>query len=171
MSSSVVQSEDYHPRIRKIIQYWRSIHPEAGLPGRQHLDPVDFPELLPHVRLVDVIGPEPRFFVRLCGERIREHFGVSHQGKFFDELFPTFEEQRSYGEFMRVLETGETIWCKGHCELSPDKDFVPMERVILPLAGDGHSIDTLLVVSLFGEAARRFDEVGEPLDVGGFAAA
>lgn len=161
MSSSVIESEDYHPRIRKIIEYWRSIHPEAGLPGRQHLDPVDFPDLLPHIRLVDVVWPGPRFFVRLCGERIREHFGVSHQGKYFDELFPAFEEQRSYSDFMRVLETGETIWSKGHCELSPDKDFVPLERIVLPLAEDSQTIDSLMVVSLFGEAARRFDDAEE----------
>ena len=38
----------WHPRVARLYRYWLSIHPPGGgLPGRQHFDPVDVPELLP----------------------------------------------------------------------------------------------------------------------------
>jgi len=146
---------DFHPKIRRVFDYWKSIHPTTGLPGRQHLDPVDIPDLLPHVRLVDVIGDPPRFRVRLCGDRIREHFGSCQQGQFYDEMFPGFTDRPSFFDFMEAIRTGLPQWSVGSCELNPEKIHVPLERIVLPLASDGETADMLFVVSLFGEATHR----------------
>ncbi len=153
--TSMKNADGLHPKIERIVDYWTSIHPESGLPGRQHLDPVDIPELLPHIRLIDVVGNPPRFRVRLCGSRIRDHFGSCQLGKFFDEMYPSFAERPSYADFMSAVETRQPAWNRGHCELNPEKLHVPLERVVLPFASDGQTVDLLLVISLFGEAARR----------------
>ena len=142
-----------HPKVRKIFDYWVSIHPDSGLPGRQHFDPIDVPDLLPNIRLVDVVGDPPRFQVRLCGDRVRDHFGSCQQGQFFDEMYPPFANRPSYADFMAVIESGRPRVHQGFCELNPAKDFVPLERIVLPLASDGRTVDMLLVVSLFGETA------------------
>lgn len=84
-----------HPKTRQLLEYWHSVHPEHGLPGRQHIDPVRFPNLLPNIRLIDVVGTPRRFRVRLTGDRIREHFGEYHVGQFLDEAFDGFAERPS----------------------------------------------------------------------------
>lgn len=149
--------QDRHPKIRRIVDYWLAIHPEKGLPGRQHFDPVDVPDLLPHIRLIDIVGEPPRFRVRLCGERIRDHFGINQQGQFYDEMFPGFVNRPSYRDFMAAIATHRPQFHRGNCELNPAKEFVPLERVVLPLASDGKTVDLILAVSLFGEAGRRVD--------------
>lgn len=146
---------DAHPKIRRIHEYWEAIHPERGLPGRQHFDPVDVPDLLANIRLVDVVGEPPRFQVRLCGDKIRDHFGSCQQGLFFDEMFPGFASRASGRDFKAAIATGQPQFHQGYCELNPAKEFIPIERVVLPLAADGETVDILLVVSLFGETGHR----------------
>jgi hypothetical protein len=154
MTDCIEIPDDSHPKIRKIYDYWRYIHPASGLPGRQHLDPLDIPDLLPHIRLIDVVGDPPRFRVRLCGDRIRAYFGSPQQDRFFDEMFPSFTSRASYVAFMNAIVTGEPSWDAGACDLNPAKVFMPMERIVLPLAADGRTIDMLIMISLFGEDAR-----------------
>jgi hypothetical protein len=155
MTDAIELPEDCHPKIRKIFDYWRYIHPPSGLPSRQHLDPVDIPDLLPHIRLIDIVGDPPRFRVRLCGDRVRDYFGCPQHGRYFDEMFPSFTSRASYFAFMNAIVTHEPSWDAGACDLNPAKVFVPMERIVLPLAGDGRRVDMLILVSLFGEDARR----------------
>ena len=58
-----------HPKIRRMIAHWESLAPGPGiLPGRQHFDPIQVPDLLPHIWLIDVErGPMLRFRYRLLG--------------------------------------------------------------------------------------------------------
>lgn len=121
------------------------------MPGRQHIDPIDFPELLPNIRLIEVVGSPPRFKVRLTGERISDHFGKSYTGQFLDEAFDQFEARASFRAFIATVESRRPYWNLGVCDLNPEKDFVPFERLALPLATDGETVDMLLILSLFGE--------------------
>lgn len=138
-------------KIRRLIQYWRALHQGDRLPGRQHIDPLDFPDLLPNIRLIDVVGNPPRFKVRLTGERISDHFGQSYTGQFLDEAFDRFESRSSHRALTATINSRKPHWNLGVCDLNPEKDFVPFERLALPLASDGVTVDMLLVLSLFGE--------------------
>jgi hypothetical protein len=139
------------PKVRRFINYWRRLHKDGKLPGRQHIDPCDFPDLLPNIRLIDVVGDPPRFKVRLTGEHIRDHFGESYTGKYLDEVFDRFETRSFYRALVGTVETRKPYWNLGVCDLNPDKDFVAFERLTLPLATDGVTVNVLLILSLFGE--------------------
>ena len=39
----------WHPKTRRVHDYWREIHPGKNLPGRQHFDPLDIPDLMPQI--------------------------------------------------------------------------------------------------------------------------
>lgn len=97
--------EDCQEKIRQIVDYWISIHPESGLPGRQHFDPLDIPQLLPNLRLQDIVGDPPRIRMRLMGTRILEFFGQEHTGKWFDATFVDFKSSRTYQDFLSVVQT------------------------------------------------------------------
>ena len=59
-----------HARFTEMMGYMAKVAPDGCLPGRQHIDPCDFPKLLRLINLVDVEreSEEVRFRFRLVGE-------------------------------------------------------------------------------------------------------
>lgn len=140
---------DCHEKIRQIVTYWLSIHPADGLPGRQHLDPLDIPQLLPNVRLQDVVGVPPRIRMRLMGTRVVEFFGKDHTGKWLDDVSEDFANSGTYRDFLDVVREKQPSWRQGRARLVYEKDFVTLERVHLPLARDGTTVDMVLTCMVF----------------------
>jgi hypothetical protein len=143
---------DCHPEIRMIVDYWRSIHPEAGLPGRQHFDPVDIPKLLPSIRLIDVVGDPPRFRIRLMGTRMAASVGDDHTGQWLDETFEDFEQSSAFLGLNAVHHTGKLNWRRGNPKMMHGKEFMTIERVYLPFAKDGKIVDMILTYVLLGDS-------------------
>jgi len=148
--------EDCHDKIREMFAYWQSIHPADGLPGRQHFDPIDIPRLLPNLRLVDVEGRPPRFKTRLMGTVLLDFFGVEHTGHYFDDMYPKFSRSRTYQDLFDVAVNGRPNWRRGVPGLVYEKDFVTVERVFLPLAEDGSTVDMIVTCILFGDKDGNF---------------
>jgi len=148
--------EDCHPKVRQLVCYWLKLRSGPYLPARRQLDPTAFFPLLPDIRLVDVVGAPPRYRVRLTGERIRHHLGNLHTGLFLDDVFASFTERASGIAFARAVRTKQLHWDGGACDLAvaveEDVDAIPMERVVLPLADDGVTVDALLILALLGSA-------------------
>lgn len=143
---------DCHPEIRMIVDYWRSIRPDSGLPGRQHFDPVDIPQLLSSIRLIDVVGYPPRFRTRLMGTKMAESVGKDYTGMWLDDVFPDFEKSSSCLGLNTVVRTGELNWRRGHPAMMHGKEFMIIERVYLPFARDGQTIDMILTYVMLGDS-------------------
>lgn len=141
--------DDCHAQIRAIVDYWAAIHPTEGLPGRQHFEPRDIPALLPYLRLIDVLGPPLRFRIRLMGTQLVDALRADHTGKFYDEVFENFERSSLHHELRAVVERHEPNWRRGDHRLNAGRDYILMERVILPLARDGENVDMLLMLMHF----------------------
>lgn len=144
------------PKILQVLEYWLSIRPGTGLPGRQHFDPVDIPHLLPNLRLIDIEGPPPRFKTRLMGTVLRDFFGEEQTGSYCDEVFPDFEKTRIYRDLLETMVTKRPNWLRGHPLLLLEKDYVAIERIFLPFAADGEQVDMLLSYVLFGDKDGNF---------------
>lgn len=141
--------DDCHARIRQLVGYWVAIHPAVGLPGRQHFDPLEVPQLLPNIRLLDVIGKLPRFRIRLMGTQLREIFGEEQTGRWLDEVFTNLHGSLTHSELMRVVLCKKPRWRRGKPALDIEKNFLDMERVYLPFARDGTNVDMILTYLLF----------------------
>jgi hypothetical protein len=141
--------DDCHPAIRAIYQYWRSIHPGTGLPGRQHVDPVDIPHLLSNLWLLDVVRSPVRFRMRLVGTRVVAYAGKDNTGKWIDEKWPDYND----AIYRRIVETGQPSWWRGPSQFRPDKTYFELERVRLPLARDGETVDMILCLTMFYDRA------------------
>jgi len=148
--------ENCHPAVRTIVGYWVRIHPAAGLPGRQHFDPIDVPRLLSNIRLLDVIGCPPRFRVRLMGTRLREFFGSDQTGRWLDEVFSNLDGSITQSELLKAVETKAPRWRRGKPALDVEKDFMDMERVYLPFARDGQRVDMILTYLLCIDSTGRY---------------
>jgi hypothetical protein len=149
--------DDCHPKIRAIFEYWKSIHPkDGGLPGRRHMDPVDIPQLLPNVWLIDVQHNPYRFRFRLEGTQVVAYAGEDNTGKWFDECLPDFNPR----VMIDIVETHQPSWARGLSRMRPEKDYYELERIRLPLAADGKTVDMILCVTIFFDKTGR--EINKP---------
>lgn len=148
----------WHPKLQRLYRYWESIHPADGLPGRRHFDPVAVADLLQNIWLMDVQREPFRLKYRLVGTLVVSWIGKDHTGRWLDEVHPHIlaapaakdTEPGDYARFRRVVDSGVPDWRRGKPTLSlVHKDFVEIERLVLPLASDGRTVDILLVGTIF----------------------
>lgn len=143
----------WHPKIRRLYEYWQRIHPGPGmLPGRQHVDPLQIHTLLPNVWLIDVVRPQVRFRYRLVGTRIAEALGDT-TGRWLDEVHPDFHPgSPTHEDYLSLATHGEPSWRRGEpVFMAYSERCVEIERLFLPLASDGVTVDVILALTvLFG---------------------
>ncbi len=142
--------EDCDRRVRQIHDYWLSIHPGKGLPAREDLDPVDVPSLLPNLWLANVEHNPLRFRYRLIGSEIVHVLGDDLTGRYFDECFDNFVGSRPYATLVEMCMTGRPAWRRGAAVLTrKDYRVREMERIFLPFATDGVTVDLFLALSVY----------------------
>ncbi|HEX7969213.1 MAG TPA: PAS domain-containing protein [Stellaceae bacterium] len=140
----LLRPETWHPTVRGLYDHWLSIHPAVGLPGRQHVDPGAIPQLLPHVFMVDVCRGPLRFRYRLVGTEYVHLMGRDLTGRYLDEVHPGFHGL-ILRQYVEAAEQRRPGYRKGPVMYArPDRRYLGMERVILPLARNGSDVDVLL---------------------------
>jgi hypothetical protein len=138
--------------------YWlgkqRALGDTEMLPARRDLDPViDIPRLVPHLMLMDVQADPLDFRYRLVGSALRRHMSQDWTGRFLSDI--PFQRAGSmvWDNNVRVLSDRRPLLARPPY-IGPHKDFLFVESVILPLAGDGQTIDMLMfAVDFIGGAA------------------
>src|SRR3546814_12922905 len=70
----------------RLYEYWCSRCQGGALPSRRDIDPLDIPDLLPNLFLLDVIGDAEDFVFRLAGSRVEEAFSMSLRGRSIAEI-------------------------------------------------------------------------------------
>ena len=141
-----------------LFDYWRSKAPaEGGLPGRQHIDPVDIPRLLQYLWLLDVVSDVRRFRVRLVGTALIVSGTPARAGDFLADFMPLHKRAASLAELETVVQSRQPWWHRGSVILRRDKYASEAERLVLPLAADGSTVDMLLGITV----TRRAD--GPPM--------
>lgn len=134
-----------HPRFGEIFDYWRRKAPADRLPGRQHLDPVEIPQLLRHIALYDVIiGPAgQRFRARLVGTGAAEALGADNTGRFVDDIMPPHAYPDFHAAYMDVVANRRPHYWERALPFA-NRDFLAIQRLALPLAADGMTVDVVL---------------------------
>ncbi len=137
-------------RVQQLYRYWLDIHPAGGaLPGRRHLDPTAIPSLLPFLWLADVERAPLRFRYRLLGTAHAHVFGRDYTGCWLDETHENFARSPAYEQYLAAVEHGRAGYRRGHTLIMLPKEYRSIERLLLPLAQDGHQVDMLLAISLY----------------------
>jgi len=137
-------------KILAIYDYWRRIAPGRGLlPGRRHLHPTDIPKLLPNVWLVDVAGDPQRFRVRLVGSALQQAGFSLKPGDFIEGPVPPARRPAALSDFRFVTTSRQPLWFRGMPRVPHEKEVYEIERIFLPLAADGVSVDVLLCLTVF----------------------
>ena len=148
----------WHPLARRLLDFWRSLAPPGRLPGRQDLVPEDIAPLWSRVWMLDVSRDPLRYRYRLCGTEMVRSLGREVTGEWLDEVHPALiSNPQSRERFRFMAETGRATWRRGVPLWTRDPKHHLIETLIVPLAGDGRTVDKLFAVSVV------FDSVGRPI--------
>ena len=145
-----------HPRLKALEDYWWSVKPAHGLPGRQHVDPLEIPKLLPWLYLIDVVPsgatttgrPRHRFRVRLFGTGLVEMFQRDVTGRWLDGLYPEPHCSQMAAAYEQVIDARRPLRAAFTMPVE-GREFVRLSRVACPLAADGERIDMLIGVHIY----------------------
>jgi hypothetical protein len=133
--------ETCHLKVRELTHYWLSIRPADSLPGRQHLDPCDIPKLLANILLIDICSSTSQFTWRLMGTSLVRIFSRDHTGLPFEVAYHAGKSSNAYRDMCEMIRTKQPRWRRGSASFMRDRDYLTVERVILPLARDGNMVD------------------------------
>ena len=131
-----------HPGLRALYDYWDGRRPGPRLPGRQHLDPLDIPTLLPNVMLVDVgEGDDLRF--RLVGTALVGWFGRDTTGLPLQTVYAAKDWERILVDYRYAIRERRPCLCRSSIARA-GIEAQPYQRLLLPLARNGETVDMLL---------------------------
>jgi hypothetical protein len=157
------------PDLLWMFRYWAGRAPGSGLlPGRQHIDPVDFPSFLPRIALIEVLregGAESPsgFRYRLTGTEIVDRAGRDPTGKRFDDLYAGDYLVQALETYRAIVEARRPNYSRRTFPLIEGREHLEYTRLILPLAGDGTLVDMLCLVTADLERVNEDDLPPLPL--------
>ncbi len=141
--------ENAHTDVKALYEYWLSISPAGKLPGRQHFEPMDIAPLLPNLWLIDVHREPLRFWRRLVGSRIEEFAGMNLTNGWVGDRLSGTRLSGVHSFLTDVVEQKRPNWRKGKSLIRFEKEYAELERLYLPMASDGETVDMILAISEF----------------------
>jgi hypothetical protein len=143
---------DWYPLLAKFFEYWLSIRPSASLlPGRQHFDPLDIPDVMSRIWLLDVDRSDgaPRFRYRLVGTKEVETLQREVTGMWMEDVHPRLKEKPALlDRYVFMAERGVPTYRKGFINFSHKREHERVENVMVPLARDGRAVDMIAACSV-----------------------
>lgn len=132
------------PPFAGLFKLWDLKRAGRAYPARGDFDPLEMKPWLGWLSLLDVLpGPPMDFRYRLVGTKTAEQYGIDLTGKLFTEacfIGTPAEAQAAMTEFVRI---GKVRYRNDPIE--DMRGFASMrERIYLPLAEDGKTIDMIL---------------------------
>lgn len=144
-------------KLRRLYDYWRSLCRGASPPSRRDIDPVEIPELLPNIFLIDVIGDAEDFVFRLAGSLVEEAFSMALRGRSIAEIHRAAGTPIPVAQHIEVARGGGPRYREGSV-LVAGRGHWRTQRLLLPLSSDGRIVDVLVGGAIF----RLGDGVIEP---------
>ncbi len=132
-------------RHRRAFAYWRSKTPEGRLPGRRHIDPLDVPDLLPWLTLIDVVWEQERLRLRcrLVGTGVAARFGRDITGLYAEEAYPEAYLAQALDTYGAIIGSRSPQLSRHRIPIE-GREHAEYDRLILPLAADGDTVDMFL---------------------------
>lgn len=133
------------PVLRKGLAHWRKLAGGRPMPARRDLDPLDIPQLLPHIMLKDIRRRPLDFRYRLVGSTVRQHSTADYTGRWMSSIPHQGQASIVWRVCAWVAEKGRPLLLRPPYA-GPQNHFMWVEAAVLPLAGsDGKTAEKLLV--------------------------
>jgi hypothetical protein len=144
-----LDDEQGQPILDPLLKYWLTRRGHRTLPSRADIDPVDIPELLQFIGLVDVEDTPRRYRYRLVGSYMQTMFGTNYQGRYLDEAAQGRFRDFLKGLYDAVVERRSPMLSEAVFDYGADR-IVTIRRLILPLSeAETAPINMLLFANVF----------------------
>lgn len=145
-----------HPDIAMLVRYWQHIHAEGRLPGFAHFNLDEVSVLRSNMRLLDVVPGGPcRYRVRMIGAAHKRQLGFDPTGGWYEDLVSRFPNSIVVLDLTRVCHWAEPVYRKGQTIVPYASRTAVIERVHVPLASDGVTVDCVASLTLFLPSLQR----------------
>jgi len=135
-------------KLRRLYDYWRSRYRGGRLPSRHDIDPLDIPDLLPNLFLLDVVGDAEDFVFRLAGTLVEDAFSMPLRGRSIAEIQRAAGTPIPVAQHIEVARGGGPRYREGSV-LVAGRDHWRTHRLLLPLSSDGRAVDVLIGGAVF----------------------
>ena len=99
--------KDLHPELARFLDYWLDRRGDKAMPGRTDIDPMDIPDLLPGICLLEagnLASPTCKIRFRLAGTRLREMVGYDVTGRCIDEVFDPVTAEKMIATYQWIAD-------------------------------------------------------------------
>jgi len=145
--TTVIQSE----HLRAVAHHWNEARNNRPLPGWNDIKPSQMPGQLKYIWVYRYDRATRLFTGRLAGNVIEQVFGKSFRGTPMTEIYPPSDYPRLYARAERVV--CEPAFYHGEGRVFRHLDRIGNgERIMLPLADDGHTGDGVLGATVYQTA-------------------
>jgi hypothetical protein len=136
------------PRLLEGYLYWRGKAADRRMPRRADIDPIEIPRLLPHVRLIDVVGPG-RYRYRLVGTEIQTFHGSNPTGRYVHEVLAGPIGARVVAVYDECVRDRRAIYFENEV-VAPDGSGLHRRSKVLfaPLSADDSTVSQVLVFQI-----------------------
>lgn len=137
--------------------YWDRIRGDRWAPSRDDISPAEIVGVLPHLLMVDVIWPGPRYRYRLAGTASAEIHGIDLTGHYIEKLRPADYASQLKTQLDVVVETRSLQFIRW-LFVNKEENQRDYRVLRLPLSSDGRSVDKIVMVA-------DFMRLSEPLGI------
>jgi hypothetical protein len=143
MASALALNELFPPA----LHYWQAIKGDR-LPSRHDIDPIDIPDLLANIMLLDVLESGKDFRYRLAGTEIERNFGAPIKGLTLGGLVQSFPSIKPILDVkIRCVETISAY----ACDAAMFTHFGTKKQVYciaMPLSDDGSKVTQIFSIGI-----------------------
>ncbi|HVJ32338.1 MAG TPA: PAS domain-containing protein [Terriglobia bacterium] len=129
------------------LQYWKSLHGDH-LPSRRNIDPLEIPDLLQNVMLLDVMEDGADFRYRLAGTAIERNFGAPIKGLSLVEIAAAFPSIQPVLDVKKHCVATASPYA---CDAAVFTHFGTRKQVYcfaMPLSDDGVHVSQIFAIGI-----------------------
>ena len=143
---------------RWLLKFWKQHLDGSRVPRWQSIRPDDLSSLSDHLTLLDVTaGDQPRFLIRFHGRLIAPVYGAADaRGRHLDEFMLPERRNEALSPYRHTAQNGMPVYTIHDITDSRER-VIHMERLLLPFARDGQTVDRILAAFEFVCVDGHFD--------------
>lgn len=148
-------------RLKVLFNYWQARRGDAARPSRADIDPLDIPDILPIVFLVDVEHMPLDFRFRLVGSEFAQKYGCDFTGRRLRDINQHAQYEAILSDYTQCAETGAPLVSRNSF-INARGVYWKYERVLLPLGGPSGPVNMILGgidINIPQTELTRFDRV------------
>jgi hypothetical protein len=129
------------PQLSSLFAFWEALRGNRAMPSRQEVDVAALKPWLGHLTLLAVIDGGRDYYVRVHGTNLREMLGRDLTGRYLKAL-PDEWVATWVAEYDEVVKTRAPSFTARRPSVT--KDFMSIEKLMLPFSTDGNTVDMIL---------------------------